>query len=335
MNVLVTGSRGFIGRHVARALVARGATVTGWDVRPPAEAEPGYRSLTIDLLDRARVADALAALAPDAVVHLAARTDLDGRTPAEYAVNVDGVRYLAEAIRRTPSVRRVICTSSQLVCRVGYHPANEHDYAPSTAYGESKVLTERIWRERDGGGPTWCLVRPTTIWGPGMNPHYLRFFRMIRDGRYVHVGRGPTFKSYGYVGNTAHQYLRLLEVPDEAIARRVFYLADYEPIALEAWAEAFRAALDAPPIRTIPLGTARVVARVGDAINRLGGRRFPFNSFRLNNVLTAYLADLAPTRAVCGELPYTMLDGVAETVRWLREVWGAAPAGAGTAPAPA
>jgi GlcNAc-P-P-Und epimerase len=324
MNVLITGSSGFIGRRLARTLASRGVRVTGWDVRSPSQIEPDVQHRTVDLLDRTLVRAALVELAPDAVLHLAARTDLNGRTPAEYPVNSEGVLNLADAIRATPSVRRAICTSSQLVCRMGYQPVDEHDYAPSTAYGESKVRTEQLWREVDGGGVSWCLVRPTTIWGPGMSPHYLRFFGMVRDGRYFHVGRGPTFKSYGYVGNTVHQYLRLLDAPDSMISRKTFFLADYEPISLEAWAEAFREALGAPPIRTIPRGAARVAARLGDVINLLGMSSFPFNSFRLNNVLTEYFADVAATRAVCGDLPYAMLEGVTETARWLREVWAVA-----------
>jgi hypothetical protein len=115
--------------------------------------------------------------------------------------------------------------------------------------------------------------------------------------------------------------MRLLEAPADAIDRRVFYLADYDPIGLEAWADAFQVVLGAPPIRTIPVSVARTAARLGDLLNFLGAKRFPFNSFRLNNVLTAYRVDLSSTRAVCGDLPYTMLDGVAETARWLRAGW--------------
>jgi nucleoside-diphosphate-sugar epimerase len=319
-SVLVTGSSGFIGHHLTRALAGRGYAVTGWDILPPRAVESGVRHETVDLLDGARVRAALAALRPDAVLHLAARTDLHGRTVADYPANVAGVENLTAAIRATQSVGRAICTSSQLVCRVGYHPQNEHDYAPSTPYGESKVRTECIWRETIGSLVSWCLVRPTTIWGPGMNPHYLRFFRMIRDGRYVHVGNDTTLKSYGYVGNTVYQYVRLLEAPEEVIARRLFFLADYELLPLQGWAEAFRSALQAPPIRTIPLWAARAAARVGDGLNTVGLTRFPFNSFRLNNVLTEYRADLAATKEVCGDLPFSMADGVAETASWLRGV---------------
>jgi GlcNAc-P-P-Und epimerase len=324
MHVLITGSSGFIGGHLARTVARRGVRVTGWDIRPPPDGASNVFHRCVNLLDRMQVRTALAALAPDAVLHLAARTDLNGRTPADYAANSEGVRNLLEAIRATPSVRRAICTSSQLVCHMGYRPVDENDFAPTTAYGESKVLTERLWREFDGGGSAWCLVRPTTIWGPGMNPHYERFFRMIRDGRYFHVGRGRTLKSYGYVGNTVCQYVRLLEASEERIAHKLFYLADYEPIALEEWAEAFRVALGAPPIRSVPRAAARLAARIGDVVTTLGVSRFPFTTFRLNNVLTEFQADTAATREVCGDLPFTMSDGVRETVHWLRQSWATA-----------
>ncbi|MBI3433829.1 MAG: hypothetical protein HY056_01930 [Proteobacteria bacterium] len=66
----------------------------------------------------------------------------------------------------------------------------------------------------------------------------------------------------------------------------------------------------------MPRGVAAALAACGDVANAVGFRRFAFNSFRLNNVLTQYRFDLEATRAACGELPYTMQQGVAETVRW-------------------
>src|SRR6185503_17868585 len=104
------------------------------------------------------------------------------------------------------------------VCRVGYVPKADDDYRPSTLYGQSKVRTEQIVRAADGGGVEWCIVRPTLVWGPGMGPHYRRFFRMITEGRYFHVGAKPLYKSYGYVGNVAYQFAKLLEADRSVIA---------------------------------------------------------------------------------------------------------------------
>jgi nucleoside-diphosphate-sugar epimerase len=276
--------------------------------------------LRSDLLDRGHLTEIFARVAPDAVVHLAARTDLDERRDLSgYAANIAGVENLIAAVSSCRSIRRAIYTSSQLVCRIGYVPRSDVDYRPTTLYGESKVRTEQIVRASDGGGVEWCLVRPTLVWGPGMGSHYRRFFRMVAAGRYVHVGHRPLHKSLGYVGNVVHQYETLLSADAAKMSRRTLYLADYEPVSQRAWADSFQRLLGAPKIRTVPESLATLAARAGDLLNALGWRRFPFNSFRLGNVLTEYVYDLTPARELCGPLPFTTEDGVAATVQWLRD----------------
>lgn len=315
MKVLVTGSSGFIGQALVRHLKAEGCEVAGLDKAPAAATH-----FVCDLLDTGQLGDAVQAYAPDALVHLAARIDLDEKTNlAGYAANIEGVENLIATVRRTPSIRRAIYTSSQLVCRVGYVPRNETDYNADTLYGKSKVRTEQIVRREDGAGREWCLARPTTVWGPGMSAHYRRFLNMIENGYYFHVGRKPLWKSYSYIENIAFQYWRLLNAPAELIHRKTFYLADYEPIDLLAWCDAFQRAFESRSLPHVPITVARVLARCGDVVNAIGSKKFPFNSFRLNNVLTQYRFDLKLTEAVCGPLPYSMEEGVAATVAWLRE----------------
>jgi GlcNAc-P-P-Und epimerase len=316
MKVLVTGSSGFIGRALVRRLRQAGWEVAGLD-KVPGEATDHV----CDILHAAQLAGAVEVFAPDGVVHLAARIDLDEKTNLSgYAANIDGVRNLIAAIRLTPSVKRAIWTSSQLVCRVGYVPCDDTDYTADTLYGRSKILTEQIVRQEDGANREWCLVRPTTVWGPGMSAHYQRFLWMIQRGLYFHVGHGPLWKSYSYIENIAFQYQRLLEVPADLIQRKTLYLADYEPIDLLAWCDAFQREFRSRPIPHMPLIIARALALGGDAVNAIGMRSFPFNSFRLNNVLTQYRFDTSSTEAVCGQLPCDMDKGVTETAAWLRSM---------------
>ena len=315
MKVLVTGSAGFIGQHLLKALAAAGHEPVGLDIRPHSAA--GCEALRCDLLDAQRTKDALCRTQPDAVVHLAARTDLAERENIEgYAANHRGTAHLLEAMANTASVRRCIFASTQLVCRVGHTPTSDRDYCPSTLYGESKVRMEQLIRERCALD-SWCIVRPTTVWGPGMSAHYLRFLRMVRRGRYFHVGEQPLRKSYGYVGNVAHQLLRLLEVPAAQLHRRVLYVADYEPMSIREWVNGLQREFGAPPVLTVPEPPARWLAKVGDCAVKLGFADLPFTSFRLNNLLTEYRFDLDPTRELCGELPYTMEQGIRETVAWV------------------
>ena len=83
-------------------------------------------------------------------------------------------------------------------------------------------------------------------------------------------------------------------------------------------AEALARALGARPIPSYPVWLARLLARTGDLINLAGVRSFPFNSFRLRNILTEASFDLAATETVIGPLPYSADEGVKRTAEWFK-----------------
>jgi nucleoside-diphosphate-sugar epimerase len=321
MRVLVTGSSGFIGQHLVKALLDRGHEVVGLDRKERPASAPQYRFALCDIRDADQLTRIVGDFRPDAIAHLAARADLDEQSDlGGYSANVEGVENLIAAIKHTRSVRRTVFTSTQLVCRPGYQPRSDDDYMPATMYGRSKAEGEKIVRREDGGGVTWCIVRPTTVWGPGMNQHYQRFFRMIRRGTYFHVGRRPRRKTFGYVGNVAFEYCRLLEAPEGRIHGKTFYVADYDPISLNAWIDGLASSFGVRRVRTLPEVLAKAIAIAGDGINAVGFRRFPFNSFRLNNILTETVFDMTEMRDICGPAPYSMDAGIAMTAVWFREV---------------
>jgi nucleoside-diphosphate-sugar epimerase len=298
-------------------LVKQGLVVGGLDRKPVGGSTDAAVNYICDILDRARLAACVNEFAPNAIVHLAARTNVDEKNLSAYSANIEGVSNLVAAIRATPSVTRCIWTSTQLVCRVGYVPTGSFDYQPDTAYGQSKVRTEEIVRASDGADREWCLVRPTTVWGPGVNLHYQRFLKLVKLGLYFHVDSGPLYKSYGYIGNITHQYIQLLNAPAEIIQGRTLYLADYLPIDLVSWCNAFQRSFGARPIPVMPKSLVRLLALTGDALGQFGIRRVPFNSLRLRNMLTQYQFDMRETEMICGPLPYTIEDGVRITADWI------------------
>lgn len=166
MKVIVTGSSGLIGRWVCGYLRELGYEITGVDKRAPDFSLKGLTHVDCDILDYSRLEEIFCRALPERLVHLAARTDLDEtESVAGYVANIQGIRNVLQAVEKAGSVRRAIYTSSQLVCRVGYIPENTQDYCPNTLYGESKVLTEKLVSELDGGRTEWCIARPTTVWG--------------------------------------------------------------------------------------------------------------------------------------------------------------------------
>ena len=122
-RVLITGHTGFKGAWMALWLTQLGATVCGYALEPPSEpnlyteARIGehleeHRANVLDL-DRLRVA--MAEFKPEIVFHLAAQSlvRLSYTDPVNtYATNVMGTVNVLEAVRHTPSVRAVVCITT-------------------------------------------------------------------------------------------------------------------------------------------------------------------------------------------------------------------------------
>ena len=315
MKIVVTGGSGLIGRWLLSLLEENGYETVNLDVRDPDFSVSKCKHVSVDICDAQAVTSIFQRERPNFVIHLAARIDLEGTSIDDYKSNSVGVRTICNAIQATPSIQRAIYTSSQLVCKVGYVPKADTDYCPNNYYGQSKVLTETIVRE-ENGPVEWCLVRPTTVWGPYMNEHYQAFLRNLKRGTFFHFSKRPLYKSYSYAGNIAFQYLKLLTAPKELVHQKTFYLADYEPLSLRKYVDLLAECLDAPRVKNIPYPVAKFAALCGDLVKAIGMKDFPFTSFRLNNILTEYQFDMSPTKAVCGDLPYTFEEGVKATAEW-------------------
>ncbi len=318
-RILVTGGSGFIGTHVVARYENQSVPVLNLDVIPPRRSEQRASWRRADLLDAPALRQEVLTFNPTHIFHLGARTDLDGTTAEDYHANTEGVHRLLDVAAELPDLQRIVFASSRLVCRIGYQPGSDADYCPTTAYGRSKVEGEQIVRQRaQDSRYSWTIVRPTSIWGPWFGVPYRNFFDAVRAGRYLHPRGRRIRKSFGYIGNSVHQLDRLMfGAPDTQVHRRMFYLCDYEPLEVRAWAEVVRNAFDAPPVREVPLWLLRAAAVGGDLVEAVGARA-PLTSFRLDNLLTEMLHETAALEAVCGELPYTVAAGVRETVDWMR-----------------
>lgn len=315
MIVLITGSSGLIGQWVCSTLRDNAQIPVGLDLAENISSQKCPSFYQGSILDDERLRYVFDEVRPHAVIHLAARTDLNEKNDVSgYSANIDGVRNVLNCVKKTPSVQRVIITSSQLVCKLGYFPKDEKDYCPASMYAESKVLTEKVTRELDGGGKEWCLVRPTAVWGPGMSDQNL--LKSICRRGFFHCGDKELYKFEGYVGNIAFQYFKLLVAPPERVHRQTFYLADYKPLSLRKYTNDLARYMKAPSIPTIPLPVTKLLALIGDGLNAVGLRNCPFNSLWLQNILTEYQFDMSKTRDICGDLPYTFEDGVKATAEW-------------------
>jgi GlcNAc-P-P-Und epimerase len=314
-RVLVTGGSGFIGTNLLLRLLSGPAVILNLDLKPPPV--EGLRSSwsCCDITDDAATRRAIVDFGPHYVLHLAGRTDVVGKTLADYAANTVGSRNVVEACRACGAIERFILTSSQFVCGPGPLPASDVDFRPHTIYGESKVVAERELRVLDPRF-VWSIIRPTNVWG-AFHPRYpLEFWRVLRRGLYLHPAGPQVIRSYAYVGNVVEQTLALLGAPPESVNRRVFYVGD-PPDELIKWVDAFALALTGRRVRKVPIAALKMIALMGDFVEAMIGRA-PLTSSRLRSMTEDYVTPMDGTFALLGPPHFSVDEGIVATMAWLR-----------------
>jgi UDP-glucuronate 4-epimerase len=160
LNILVTGSAGFIGMHVARALLARGCRVTGYDNfnryydvklkrdrHAQLAAHPAFSAVEADLCDRAAL-DAVFRAGPfDAVCHLAAQAGVRyslTHPEAYMRSNLEGFLNILECCRAARTPRLVYASSSSVYGGNTKQPFSESDPVdrPVSLYAATKKANE-------------------------------------------------------------------------------------------------------------------------------------------------------------------------------------------------
>ncbi len=181
MHILVIGAAGMIGRKLVERLLREkklgGKAITKLSLQDVvAPAEPREKPLEIATrtgdLSVPGEAAALVAGNPDVIFHLAAIVSGEAETDFEkgYRINLDGTRFLFDAIRARGYLPRVVFTSSAAVYGAPFDGPIRDDFhlTPLTSYGTQKAIGELLLADYtrrgffDGIGlrlPTIC-VRP-------------------------------------------------------------------------------------------------------------------------------------------------------------------------------
>lgn len=143
MKVLVTGTSGQLGFDVMNELKKRGHEGIGADRHDSENAD--FEHIILDITNRDQVLKAVSDIKPDAIVHCAAWTNVDGAEEPENlaavrAVNVDGTKNLADAAKSVDA-KMVYISTDYVFSGEGETPwqPDQKDYAPLNVYGQSKL----------------------------------------------------------------------------------------------------------------------------------------------------------------------------------------------------
>jgi UDP-glucuronate 4-epimerase len=235
-RILVTGVAGFIGSHVAEALLRRGDHVIGLDnfdtfydpeIKRATVARfadhPRCRIVEGDIRDGALIEGILTTYQCREIVHLAARAGVRPslRDPFIYQdVNVRGTLQILDAARRNNIDHLVLASSSSVYGAQNKLPFAEADNAdrPSSPYAATKRSNEldaHVYNHVYGLDVT-CL-RFFTVYGPRQRPEMAihRFAQQIDRGEVLDIyGDGTSRRDYTFIEDIVDGVLRALDRPN-------------------------------------------------------------------------------------------------------------------------
>lgn len=210
-RALITGLRGFTGRYAAEELKS-----AGYEVLDLVRRVDGIE-IPIDLLDRESLRQAIAEMAPDVVLHLAAIAFVaHGDAEAIYRTNIVGTRNLLEALAGAPQHPRsvLLASSANVYGNSDIEILTETTFpAPANDYAVSKLAMEHaaaLWSDR----LPLIIARPFNYTGVGQSdkfllPKIVGHFR--RRSSVIELGNIDVARDFQDVRFVVSAYRRLLE----------------------------------------------------------------------------------------------------------------------------
>jgi len=326
VRVLVTGATGFTGGHLARALAARGDTVSALvRTESPAAAALTQAGVTLvmgDLRDPQALAAATGGV--DVVYHIAAIYRQAGLGDEVYrAVNAMAVKDVIEAAARG-GVRRVVhCSTVGVHGDVEHPPANEDaPLKPGDIYQATKLEGEN--RARETGtrlGVEVTIARPTGIYGPG-DRRLLKLFRGVARRRWITLGKGEIYYHLTFIDDLVEGFRLCGTHP--AAANRTYILAGGEVTTLNALVALVAEAAGVPvPTRHLPVWPFWTAGAVCEAICGPLGIEPPIFRRRVDFFTKSRAFDITRARTEIGFTPRVVLrQCIRRVLHWYRtEGW--------------
>ena len=333
--VLVTGAAGFIGFHVARALLDAGSAVTGVDsmnayydprLKEARLAEltgrPGFSFKGLDLADRAQTASLFAASRPKRVIHLAAQAGVRHSLADPHAyvdANIVGFLNVLEGCRHNGVEHLTYASSSSVYGANTATPFSVHHGAdhPLSLYGASKRANELMAHcySHLFALPTTGL-RFFTVYGPWGRPDMAMFIftKAILDGRPIPVfNEGRMRRDFTYIDDVVEGVVRISD-----------RMASPDP----QW-DGTRPdpASSSAPFKLYNIGNSRPVEvmHVIATLERLLGRKAVLEMLPMQaGDVPATYADVEDLTRDAGFRPSTPIeDGIERFVAWYRDYYKA------------
>jgi GDP-4-dehydro-6-deoxy-D-mannose reductase len=260
VKILVTGAAGFVGSYLLRELAAHGHNVIATSLNEAkVPIKQGYiDTLPCDLTHESEVHDLVTNAQPDAVIHLAAFSDLGKSWQARSELlktNVDGTRYLAEAcLQLSRPVTFLLVSTGAVYSNPSSHllRANEATLPqPISPYAHSKLVAEHLLLTLENENFRPYIARPFNHTGVGQTtnfvcPAFAHRIAQATDGSVIDVGNLDVIKDFTDVKDIVRAYRMIIEQKPK---QNLFVLGSGESISIR---QVFKTMLNASGKRLEP-----------------------------------------------------------------------------------
>ena len=311
MRFAVTGSSGFVGRHLVQRLVSAGHEVACVS----RQAAPGVAGTTAwrlnDYADGLSLARAFAGA--QVVIHLAARAHAPRLAPGPAADRVWHEANVLPAVAAAEAARAAGCRRFVLVSSIGVNGNRTHGRAftaddvpaPQEAYARSKHEAEKaVMRLLLGSDTAAVVLRPPLVYGPGCPGNFAQLVRLVQNWPVVPLGGLRQRRSLIGVHHLCNALMSASTHP--GCAGRAFVLCDGEDVDVASLAHLIAAGLGP--------GAGRIVS-VPQALLR-GAAGLLGRSSAFDKLAGELLVDGRAFSSLTGwQAAVTLADGVMATAR--------------------
>lgn len=324
MEVLVTGGTGFLGQHLARALLAKGHSVHILG-RNFAKAGPreliagGAIPITADLRDRAAVDAACAGI--EVVFHTGALSAPWGKLVDFHDINVGGTEaVLAGCLAH--GAKRLIYVSSPSVVFDGRDQRLVLEDVPyphrfTSTYSLTKKLGEDRVNAAAAAGFQTVILRPKAIFGPGDQALLPRLIAAARQNRLPQIGDGNNLVDLTYVENVVQALMLALDAP--AAIGNTYTITNDEHVPLWDIVRRVLSRLNlSTKLRRVPLSVALAAASLMELRAALTGQEPLLTRYTAAILARTQTYDISAAKRDLGYAPcVSIADGTERTLEAL------------------